>query len=114
MTDKLRGALAACARFAKREAVFTAALLLALGSLFLVPQNESPLPWSAIDWDTLALLFSLMAVMKGAQRLGLFAYCGSVLLRRTKSTRQMMSVLVFLPFFCSMAITNDVALITFV
>ena len=28
MTDKLRGALAACARFAKREAVFTAALLL--------------------------------------------------------------------------------------
>ena len=114
MTDKLRGALAACARFAKREAVFTAALLLALGSLFLVPQNESPLPWSAIDWDTLALLFSLMAVMKGAQRLGLFSYCGSVLLRRTKSTRQMMSVLVFLPFFCSMAITNDVALITFV
>ena len=113
MTDKLRGALAACARFAKREAVFTAALLLALGSLFLVPQNESPLPWSAIDWDTLALLFSLMAVMKGAQRLGLFAYCGSVLLRRTKSTRQMMSVLVFLPFFCSMAITNDVALLTF-
>ena len=114
MTDKLRGALAACARFAKREAVFIAALLLALGSLFLVPQNESPLPWSAIDWDTLALLFSLMAVMKGAQRLGLFAYCGSVLLRRTKNTRQMMAVLVFLPFFCSMAITNDVALITFV
>ena len=108
MTDKLRGALAACARFAKREAVFIAALLLALGSLFLVPQNESPLPWSAIDWDTLALLFSLMAVMKGAQRLGLFAYCGSVLLRRTKNTRQMMAVLVFLPFFCSMA------LITFV
>ena len=29
MTDKLRGALAACARFAKREAVFIAALLLA-------------------------------------------------------------------------------------
>ena len=29
-------------------------------------------------------------------------------------SRQMMSVLVFLPFFCSMAITNDVALITFV
>ena len=39
---------------------------------------------------------------------------GSALLRQAGSTRRMVLVLVFLPFFCSMAITNDVSLITFV
>ena len=37
-----------------------------------------------------------------------------LLLRRTLSTRQMAVVLVFLPFFFSMAVTHDVSLITFV
>ena len=90
----------------------TAAVLLALlSSVFVGPAN---LDLSYIDWNTLALLFGLMAVMKGFQKAGMFLSLGSRLLEVTASTRSMLAVLVFLPFVCSMVITNDVSLITFV
>ena len=96
----------------RREVVLTAAVLLALlSSVFVGPAN---LDLSYIDWNTLALLFGLMAVMKGFQKAGMFLSLGSRLLEVTASTRSMLAVLVFLPFVCSMVITNDVSLITFV
>ena len=99
-------------RFMRREVVLTAAVLLALlSSVFVGPAN---LDLSYIDWNTLALLFGLMAVMKGFQKAGMFLSLGSRLLEVTSSTRSMLAVLVFLPFVCSMVITNDVSLITFV
>ena len=98
--------------FARGEVVLSVAVILAVISAFFVPPNLGYL--SYIDWDTLALLFSLMAVMKGFQQEGLFEYVASDLLQSTATTRSMMAVLVFLPFFCSMVITNDVSLITFV
>lgn len=101
-----------CLNFIKREAVLCAAVLLAVVSAFFVPPSISYV--SYIDWDTLALLFGLMAVMKGFQKAGLFTYLGNQLLKRTATTKSMMFVLVFLPFVCSMVITNDISLITFV
>ena len=98
--------------FAKQEIVLSAAIVLAVVSAFFVP--PSPAYISYIDWDTLALLFSLMAVMKGFQKEGLFEFVGSALLKRIAASRAMLAVLVFLPFVCSMVITNDVSLITFV
>ena len=100
------------ASFVKGEVVLTAAVLLAVISAFFVP--PSPAYVSYIDWDTLALLFGLMAVMKGFQKEGLFEFLGTALLKRIYGTRAMLAVLVFLPFVCSMVITNDVSLITFV
>ena len=98
--------------FAKAEAVLVVAALLALASMAAVPPDKGYLAY--IDWDTLALLFSLMAVTKGLQQLGLFDAVGAALLRRTATTRRMLLALVALPFFVSMLVTNDVALITFV
>ena len=101
-----------CLRFLKNETVLCAAAVLAVASLFLVPPDASYAGY--IDWDTLAMLFCLMAVVRGLQKAGVFLWLGGALLRRTRSTRQMAVVLVFLPFFFSMAVTNDVSLITFV
>ncbi len=98
--------------FVRGETVLCVAVVLALISMLAVP--PSPTYAGYIDWDTLAMLFSLMAVMKGFQKLGLFTWLGSRLLQRTASTRKMIFVLVFLPFVLSMVITNDVSLITFV
>ena len=98
--------------FVKGEVVLSAAIVLALLSAIAVPPDAA---WAGyIDWDTLALLFSLMAVTKGLQQLGLFDALGASLLRRMATTRRMVLVLVFLPFVFSMLITNDVSLITFV
>ena len=104
--------LRSCLSFFRRETVLCAALLLAVVSAFFVPPSPAYLGY--IDWDTLALLFSLMAVMKGYQKTGLFVSLGGRLLKMASNTRRMMLVLVFLSFVCSMAVTNDVSLITFV
>ena len=68
----MKKALCAVWRFIKSEAVLCIAVLLAIISLFFVPPDEEYLGY--IDYDTLALLFALMAVMKGFQSAGLFSY----------------------------------------
>ena len=98
--------------FLRGETVLCVAVVLALASMIAVPPGPGYADY--IDWDTLAMLFSLMAVMKGFQKLGLFTYLGNRLLKRTATSRRMVFVLVFLPFVLSMVITNDVSLITFV
>ena len=98
--------------FIKKEAVLTIAFLLAVISAFIITPDREYIGY--IDWNTLLLLYSLMAVMAGLQQLGVFRRIGSSLLSKINSTRQMLLILVFLPFFFSMLITNDVALITFV
>ena len=98
--------------YLKKETVLTVAWVLALASIVLVPPDGDYRDY--IDFDTLMMLFSLMAVMAGLQRMGLFRRMGEGLLARTVTTRQLEAALVFLPFFTSMAVTNDVALITFV
>lgn len=98
--------------FVKKEIVLIVALVLALISSFIVPPGKEYL--SYIDFKTLCLLFALMAIMAGYKRIGLFRQIGMFLLNRTNSVLGILCVLIFLPFFLSMLITNDVALITFV
>lgn len=98
--------------FVKRETILIIATILAIISAFLVPPNRTYL--SYIDFRVLGILLSLMIVMAGLQKNGLFDTIGKKLLERTKDTAQLVGVLVFLCFFSSMFITNDVALLTFV
>lgn len=98
--------------FVKRETVLTAAFLLAALSMVFVRPDRAY--GGYVDYQTIALLFCLMAVMAGFQKLGIFSYIGRELLGRVRTGRQAAAVLVGLCFFSSMAITNDVALITFV
>lgn len=98
--------------FIKSEVVLCVSFLLAAASSFIIKPDSQYIKY--IDWNTLLLLFALMAVMAGLQQLGLFSKIGNILLSKISTTRQMMLILIFLPFVLSMFITNDVALITFV
>lgn len=98
--------------FAKKETVLFAAVLLAFGSMICVPPDLQYI--SYIDYRVLALLFCLMTVMEGFKSTGFFAAVAGKLLEKVKTFRQLYLVLVFLCFFTSMWITNDVALLTFV
>lgn len=98
--------------FLKRETVLTIATIFAVISAFWVKPNQGYLEY--IDWRVLAILLSLMIVMAGFQRNGLFDRVGAKLILKTGDTAQLTFVLVFLCFFSSMIITNDAALITFV
>lgn len=98
--------------FIKRETVLSISLLLAILSSFVVHPDREYLEY--LDVRTLAVLFSLMAVMAGLQGLGMFSWVAEKLLGRVKRTGEIIFILVMLCFFFSMVITNDVALITFV
>ena len=98
--------------FMKKEAVLCVALLLALLSSCIVPPDRGYGEY--IDVRTLAILFCLMCVMAGLQKIGVFEWIARGLLGKVKSARSLVLVLMLLSFFSSMLITNDVALITFV
>ncbi|MGN0318435.1 MAG: SLC13 family permease [Lachnospira sp.] len=98
--------------FLKKETVLTAAWILAVISAFFVVPDKQYMEY--IDWRSLGILWGLMVIMKGLQNNGVFEKTGIALLSRTKKVWQLCAVLIFLCFFCSMLITNDVALITFV
>lgn len=98
--------------FIKQETVLVIATILAIISMFFVKPSAAYLEY--IDWHVLGVLLSLMIIMAGLQRTGLFDTIGGKLLSKTKDTRQLAFILVFLCFFFSMLITNDVALFTFV
>lgn len=99
-------------QFVKQEIVLCVAAVLAVLSMFFVPPDAAYIGY--IDLRTLAILFSLMTVMAGLRRQGVFDRLGRTLLAQTGGTLQLVLVLVGLCFFGSMVITNDVSLLTFV
>lgn len=100
------------AEFLKRETVLCIAVLLAaVSAVFVTPDKEYA---NYIDFRTLAILFSLMSVMAGLHRIGVFGWVARRLLGTVRTGRGIVLLLVLLCFFFSMLITNDVALITFV
>ncbi len=102
----------AFAAFIKNEIVLVLSLVLAVVSTFIVPPDGAYIGY--IDFRTLALLFCLMAVMAGLNRLGVFSRLADGLLRRVHTLRGLSMTLTLLCFFSAMVVTNDVALITFV
>ena len=98
--------------FIQKETVLFIAALCAIGTMLLVPPDGEYLHY--IDFRVLCLLLCLMAVVAGFKSLGAFDWLTYQLLRRIKSGRVLGVTLVLLPFFCSMLVTNDVALIVFV
>lgn len=80
--------------------------------MLLVPPDSSY--WGYIDLRVLCLLFCLMAVVAGFQACGTFKWLAYQLLSKSSSGLTLSAILVLLPFFSSMLITNDVALIIFV
>lgn len=98
--------------FFKKETVCCIAFLLAVISIFFVSPSKNYI--SYIDFRVLALLFCLMAVVRGFSSIGVFTRLGTMLLTHVHSLRMLSALFIFLCFFFSMLITNDVALITFV
>lgn len=93
----------------KSDIVFTIAFLAAiLSSLVAMPKT------SYIDFKVLACLFNLMIVIKAFEKQKLLDKFAVSLINKCSDVHKLSLILVLLCFFCSMLITNDVALITFV
>jgi len=98
--------------FIGKETVLCIAAVCALATMFVVPPDAEYLGY--IDFRVLCLLLCLMAVVAGFKSVGVFRFLTYQLLRRIKNGRVLGITLVLLPFFCSMLVTNDVALLVFI
>ena len=95
--------------FFKKETVFSISLILALVScLFAKPSLNY------INWETIALLFSIMLAVEILKNLTVFEILSRRLLLNVTNTRSLVFILVFICFFSSIFLTNDVCLIIFV
>ena len=98
--------------FFTKETVLCVAAVCAVVTMLFVPPDGAYIGY--IDLRVLCLLLCLMAVVAGFQNCGAFRWLAFQLLRRSSSGRVLSVILVLLPFFSSMLVTNDVALLTFV
>ena len=105
MFDKIRA-------FLKKETVLLVAAVCAVATMFLVPPDAMYPGY--IDLRVLCLLLCLMAVVAGFQACGVFRWLTRQMLQRCPNGRVLSVMLVLLPFFSSMLVTNDVALLVFV
>lgn len=98
--------------YLKKEKVLCIAWILAIVSMFIVHPDKAYIDY--VDVRVLALLFCLMLLVKGFQRIGLFDVLIQKVFAHISGSSRLSQMLILICFFLSMLITNDVALITFV
>ena len=99
--------------FVKKQVVLVTAWILAIVSSLIMKPGLKDLV-SFIDWRSLGILLSLMAVVQGFALNGFFQKVSVRITSSVNKVWQLVLALVLMCFFFSMAITNDVSLITFV
>ena len=104
--------LAKLKTFFEKETVLCISALCAALTMLLVPVDGAYIGY--IDFRVLCLLWCLMAVVALVQECGTFRFLAVWLVRRFGGGRVLGIILVLLPFFTAMLVTNDVALLTFV
>lgn len=99
--------------FVKKEIVFCVSVFLAVASS-LITCPTARMMLSFCDWRVIVLLFSLMLVIQAFKSENVLDNAAVWILRLCPSVRSLYFSFTFLVFFSSMAVTNDVALLTFV
>lgn len=91
--------------------VFFIAMTVAIITCFFVPPDKEYVGY--FDFKTLTCLFCMLAVICGLRNIHFFRICARKITRLFKNTRSAIIALVFITYFASMLIANDMALITF-
>ncbi len=103
----LRGVLA----FFRRNVVMTVALCAAVLTSLIVPPDAEYIGY--FDFKTLSCLFCVLAVVCALRNIHFFYILAEQVVRRFKTARLSVLVLVYITFIGSMLIANDMALLTF-
>ena len=98
--------------FIREHSVLVISAVLAVLSFMI---TEDPVgSFASVDIRTVCILFCFMATVAMMAGCGAFERAGSYLISKAGGTRTLCLTLVLIPYVCSMFITNDVALITFI
>jgi len=97
--------------FFRRNVVMTVALCAAIITSFIVPPDAQYIGY--FDFKTLSCLFCVLAVVCALRHIHFFYILAEQVVRRFKTARLSVLVLVYITFIGSMFIANDMALLTF-
>lgn len=97
--------------FIKSEVVLSVAIVLAIITCFFVPIDKEYLGY--FDWNTLVLLFCMLAVIAGLKSTNIFELISRKMISLFHTRRAVIYALVFGTFFFDMIVANDMSLITF-
>ena len=97
--------------FIKKNAVLCIAAVLAIITSFIIPPDKEYIGY--FDFKTIACLFSTLAVIGALRNVSFFTILARSIVRKTGTLRMAVFALVFITFFGSMLIANDMALLTF-
>ncbi len=99
------------AHFLKSNAVLFIALSAAGITCLFVPMDREYIDY--FDFRTLTCLFCTLAVVAAFRNIKFFEWLAGIVVRRFKNMRKIVLALVFVTYFGSMVMANDMALITF-
>lgn len=95
----------------KNNAVFLIAITLATITAFIIPPDEKYI--SYFDFSTLCCLLGTLAVVEALSDVRFFEILARKIVQKFKNMRAVTFALVFITYFGSMVMANDMALITF-
>jgi Na+/H+ antiporter NhaD/arsenite permease-like protein len=95
----------------KKQTVLIIAVIAMVITCFFVPVDKTYL--SYFNWPTLATLFCTLAVIAAMPRIHVFEIVSKSIILKLRNLRNATIALVFITFFGSMVLTNDMALLTF-
>lgn len=97
--------------FIKHNAVFCIAAVLALVTCLIIPPDKEYIGY--FDFKTLTCLFCTLAVVCALKNIRFFTILARSIVRKSGTLRTAVTTLIFITFFGSMLIANDMALLTF-
>ncbi len=97
--------------FVKRNVILLVAVLFAVITSFIVPPDEKYLGY--FDLSTLCCLFGTLLVVEALSNVKFFEILARKIVVKFKNMRNITFALVFITYFGSMVMANDMALITF-
>lgn len=106
-----KAVLSAVGRVLKNSVVLLVALAAAAVTCIFVPFDGEYAKY--FDFRTLACLFCTLAVVAAFKNIRFFVWVADIIVRRFKNMRNVVLALVFVTYFGSMVMANDMALITF-
>lgn len=110
-THNRKGIFPTILTFAKSQLVLTIATIAMLITCFFIPVDRSYLTY--FNWQTLATLFCTLAVVSAFSHIHVFEIISKTIVIKLHNLRNATLGLVFITFFGSMLLANDMALLTF-
>ena len=98
-------------KFLKKNAVLVIAVVLAAVTVFFVPPDKEYIDY--FDFSALGCLFGTLLVVEALSNIRFFEILARKIVTRFKNMRNIVFALVFITYFGSMIMANDMALITF-